>query len=469
MNMKTLLALVASAAALAACGGGAAAPSASNVSGTAATGAPIALATLNAYDSAGRQCATGTTAADGHFTLDVSGCGDAPALLSVLPAGATVPLTSLWKPGQSNVNVTTWTDAIVRSVLGSGAPQDLAALLSQATLVTAIGNVDAAFANFLQLNGENYDPLTSSFIANGSGMDGLLDASVVDGSSYAITIGNTEVTISSDGTWTAIDAAPGGSQYTPGTYQAVHYLQDVDGSTTGAAATDTSADNGYGGNQTYQLPGGQTLHTTNLDNLDQDYWWAGLVGSATLVRGIGASPVNPYMAGTLMVCQAVANTGIGGTDPESGTTFQNLKSTDVLVNPGATRITSAADLAGVKLSHYVEDCFEGGTIPATVNTQTATYNAIQFDADGNATVTHTIDGILKTDTVAAAEVTSALNGTPFSRQVTDANGTTTGYFTFTAYTYTSAYGQKKTVVIEHGAPQTTTLSRGYVALWTNSL
>lgn len=205
-RLHPLLALFGSAALLAACGGDggdspapAPAPS-TTVRGVAATGLAIANASVTLVDADGSSVdpAAVTTAADGSFSINADGLrapfslrvsftqdGVARTLYSVLPAAT---------GGAANTaNITPLTDAIAVLVAPGGNP---AALTDPAALAAALGGSNAnAFGNAVAtLNavlasdpaiaaalaaaagaGNSFNPVTTTFSANGTGVDAVLD------------------------------------------------------------------------------------------------------------------------------------------------------------------------------------------------------------------------------------------------------------------------------------------------------
>ncbi len=497
---KNLLAVsIMTATLLSACGGGgggsstgsSSGGSASTITGTAATGKPIANATVNAYNAAG-QCGTATTDANGNFSMNVSKCSGDTVL--DIPYGANYLYslaTSQYLANGSVVNITPWSSAILNGVLGNSVTAQGAQAIAKAMTATLEQQIATASKQLVSaLPGtygisSGFDPMHSPFTANSTGFDAVLDNTTINNGA-TITVktnsGGLPLQISSDGTVTQISLKPTGSQQNAD-YIDINYQQPVDGSTTTVHATDSASSNanGQGGNQAFPAtPIGSTglstpgFYTTTPDNLNTNYYW----GPAAIqyVNQYFSNPQNPYMAGATMVCQQVPGNGISGTAQQTpngngpqGGSFSNLKSTDVLVTSQATRLTQAAQLANLTFGNYYEDCSQGDTLPATINTAGTVYNQLQFDANGNLTVTTTNGGTSATPQtfkLTAAQVTSMLNGTP----QTIATGTAgvNGYTTFNAYTFTSAYGATKYLIVEHGGSGTSAgnISRGYVGIWT---
>lgn len=172
----------------------------SSLSGTAAQGAAIANAKITIKDANGRT-RTGTTGSDGTYTIDVSGTVQ-PLLVKIdLTSGTSI--FSVAALGSGVCNVTPLTDLVVQSyfqVLGTTAatafltPTSATPYPSAVQVQTIEKVVVAMVARTLQANG--LDPtqtslFTTTFTANGSGIDAVLDQTTVSGSSVTITSGGT--------------------------------------------------------------------------------------------------------------------------------------------------------------------------------------------------------------------------------------------------------------------------------------
>lgn len=182
---------------LQACGGGSSStttPTPANMSGTAATGAAVAGATITIKDAAGAS-KTATTGADGKYTVDVAGM-TAPFLVKVdLPGG-----TALYSVGGAAgvVNVHPFTHLIIKTwyeVQGktmdaafadpAGNPPPSSTEIKMITIV-----VEEIVQKWLVDKGidpANFDLISTPFDANGTGFDGVLDLSKI-AANGAITI-----------------------------------------------------------------------------------------------------------------------------------------------------------------------------------------------------------------------------------------------------------------------------------------
>lgn len=182
---------------IAGCGGGGTSNvpgTATSISGTAATGAPV-VGQVVAIDANGTRF-TATTSSAGAYTINVAG-GTAPFILTVIgmSGGKAVTLNSVATAVGQTVNITPLTDLIVSTASGQPGGAALSDLCSSAvaadqtqckaalTAAATPANLSAAVTAVTQmiapLNGTNIDPLNGAFTANGTGMDALLDAILV--------------------------------------------------------------------------------------------------------------------------------------------------------------------------------------------------------------------------------------------------------------------------------------------------
>lgn len=164
------------------------------ITGTAATGMPIAGRVV-AIDKNG-QTFQATTNALGAYTVNVAG-GTAPFILTIIgtSGGKTVNLSSVATAAGQTVNITPLTDLIVSTAAGqpggaalvnlctSAVPADQAscnAALTAATSGTKLNDAVTAVKDMIKdLNTGSVDPLHGSFTANGSGFDAVLDSILV--------------------------------------------------------------------------------------------------------------------------------------------------------------------------------------------------------------------------------------------------------------------------------------------------
>lgn len=170
-------------------GGGSGPVTATSLSGTVATGAPVANAIVTVLDSAGHT-ATGTTDANGAYNgLAISGMSAPLVLVATDPTGGT-PLVSMLPSvptgsTSATANVTTMTTAVAALLTPDGNPLDLTNSGQASSLVTsgavnkAMATLDTALGSVLaanQVTAQGYNPVTTSFTANRTGADAVLDA-----------------------------------------------------------------------------------------------------------------------------------------------------------------------------------------------------------------------------------------------------------------------------------------------------
>lgn len=213
-------------AVLAACGGGGAGdsptPAATLLSGVAATGGALAGATVTVIDSdastADKSVSTGT---DGAYTVDVSGL-KAPLLLKVnatvqgsaLELVAVVPNLSL--AASNTANITPLTNAVAALIAPGG---DTSALASadalKALSVANLSNASTLLVNTLAGDpaikaalGNGFDPLTTAFLANGSGIDGVLDKLDISVTGSSVSITNLAAPATDSGNAAAVTLTP---------------------------------------------------------------------------------------------------------------------------------------------------------------------------------------------------------------------------------------------------------------------
>ncbi|HWV15966.1 MAG TPA: hypothetical protein VN030_11105 [Cellvibrio sp.] len=168
---------------------------AANLQGTAAIGAAIS-GTVIAIDINGLASPAATTSAEGAFIVDVTGM-TAPFILTITGTsnGKQVSLNSIASSVGQTVNITPLTDLIVSTAAGmpgasalaskcvpvnNQTPQECLDFLTAATTANNLSNAVTAVKNMIApLNTGNADPITSSFSADGTGMDKLLDQIVM--------------------------------------------------------------------------------------------------------------------------------------------------------------------------------------------------------------------------------------------------------------------------------------------------
>lgn len=235
---KDLALVTALAAALAeACGGGGGGgdspsppppppppPAPTVLKGVAAVGAPLAGATITVIDgdSTTADPAAVTAGSDGSYTINVSGL-KAPLVVKAsgtvegAPVQSLAVVPALTANADNTANVTPLTNAVAALVAPGGDPQ---ALLTPATLAAngtpaKVANAAALVVNTLATDtqiaaalGANFNPLSTPFTANGSGIDGVLDALSVDVTPAGVSITNLAAPVGSSGQPAAVTLTP---------------------------------------------------------------------------------------------------------------------------------------------------------------------------------------------------------------------------------------------------------------------
>lgn len=179
-------------------------PAATMIEGTVAVGAAVPRATVTIKDAdAATADVTGVADANGAYALDVSSLR--PPLL-VMATGtlngeavnvvAVVPV--LAANADNTANVTSLTNAVAALIAPGG---DMNAL-SSATIMAAVTAGSVADASTLVVNtlksnpkfaallGDGFNPLTTPFSANGTGIDSVLDQVAVEVSTSGVAITN---------------------------------------------------------------------------------------------------------------------------------------------------------------------------------------------------------------------------------------------------------------------------------------
>ncbi len=190
--------------------------------GTVAVGAAVPGATVTVKDAdAATADVTGSADASGAYALDVSGLvppllvtavgtlnGDPVSIAAVVPA--------LTAAADNTANVTTLTNAVAALVAPGG---DLNALNSTAAIAavnpTTVANASTLLVNTLKSNpvfatllGTDFNPLTTPFVANGTGIDSVVDQVEVAVSTTGVAITNLTAPSTETGQPAAVTLTP---------------------------------------------------------------------------------------------------------------------------------------------------------------------------------------------------------------------------------------------------------------------
>ena len=189
---------------LAACSDNPPEPEATRLSGVAATGAPMAGATITVVDgdAATADPSPVTAGPDGRYTIDVSALkgplvvnangsvdGEPVSMVAVVPS----PTAAV----DNAVNVTPLTNAVAALVAPGGDPQALRTAATLASAVTArkVDDATTLLVNTLKSDpriaaaiGASFSPLSTPFAADGTGIDAVLDQLAIEVSSAGVAI-----------------------------------------------------------------------------------------------------------------------------------------------------------------------------------------------------------------------------------------------------------------------------------------
>ncbi len=181
------------------------------LSGTAASGAPIASATITLKDKNG-SLKTGVTGTDGKYSFDITSM--TPPFLIKVPLGQTYLYSVVTSSGTANVHP--YTDLIIRNwYMVKGSDVDTAfgstgALPSPPTEAD-ISTIEAAVRNIMKtwlqqenLDASSFNLITSSFDADSIGFDKILDMTMVSiDAAGQVTVDSCDPSTGIDGTMVA--------------------------------------------------------------------------------------------------------------------------------------------------------------------------------------------------------------------------------------------------------------------------
>lgn len=177
-------------------------PSSVVLSGTAATGAALADASLKIYDATGAVVCEIKTGSDGAYSCDL-GISPKPPFVLVATLDDTKLVSIAPDATTGTVNITPLTNLIASTLSSNGDPQQLVedikstpASVDAAKVKASVDRVMTALKPLLDALGTQGNPITTAFKADGTGQDRLLDLLQVsvrpDGSGA-----NNEVTVKS--------------------------------------------------------------------------------------------------------------------------------------------------------------------------------------------------------------------------------------------------------------------------------
>jgi hypothetical protein len=195
------------------------------LSGTAASGKPIAGAALILKDSLG-QSLSATTAANGTYSLDTTGLTP-PFLIQIASGGSTTLYSVSADANPQTVNVTPLTDVIVRSWYGvqnvsvdtafnAPASNPAPAPASVSVISTLVQNTMQLWLNQAGVTAGTFNLISTPFTANGTGVDLVLDQTTVNPSTGSLVISDGTITQTSTLTVTPATGSIGVATTTTG-------------------------------------------------------------------------------------------------------------------------------------------------------------------------------------------------------------------------------------------------------------
>lgn len=162
-------------------GGDQPAAPATMLSGTAATGAAFADATLTVFDQTGAKVCEVKTNPDGTYTCSLPAGTKAPLVIQAVRDDLTLYSTTA-STATGTTNVTPLTTVIVAQLSPNGDPSKLAAAIqadagavTQGSISAQVSKLVAALQPLLDALNLSIDPMSGVFVANGTGQDRVLD------------------------------------------------------------------------------------------------------------------------------------------------------------------------------------------------------------------------------------------------------------------------------------------------------
>jgi hypothetical protein len=188
-------------------------PAATMIEGTVAVGAAVPGAAITVADAdAATADVTGTADATGTYALDVSSLKpplviSASGTLNGDPVSVVAVVPSLTASADNTANVTSLTNAVAALIAPGGDLNALSSATAIAALTpTAVADASALVVNTLKSNpefaallGDGFDPLTTPFTANGTGIDSVLDQVAVEVGTSGVAITNLSAPVGDDG------------------------------------------------------------------------------------------------------------------------------------------------------------------------------------------------------------------------------------------------------------------------------
>jgi hypothetical protein len=186
---------------LVACGGGSSTPQALSIDGIAATGAPMASASISVFDATGSLVVEGVVGADGKYSLTIPAGKVAPYVF-VVDDGVDKLVSILGSNNSATVNINQITDLVAAKLSPSGNPLSLSSEITKGSATASASAITAASTVvqtalqplFTATNVSSFDPFSVKFSTNGTGVDKVLDMLDIK-INPAGTTSNVEVTV----------------------------------------------------------------------------------------------------------------------------------------------------------------------------------------------------------------------------------------------------------------------------------
>lgn len=182
MVYRTLGAVLLSAMLAAGCGGDGGSsspgPATAEISGVAATGAPMAGAAITVYDRDGKAVATATAEPTGTYRLQIPLTTPAPLVVEAVRDDTTL-VSTFAETKTMRLNVTPLTNLMAAMLAPDGNPRSLRSntgSVTSARVEEALQDILTLLKPLLTAVGDSANPLTGTFEANGTGHDRVLDA-----------------------------------------------------------------------------------------------------------------------------------------------------------------------------------------------------------------------------------------------------------------------------------------------------
>ncbi|PIT75337.1 hypothetical protein [Limnohabitans sp. B9-3] len=183
-------------------GGGLTSPQAIAIDGIAATGAPMASASVSVFDATGSLVVEGVVVgADGKYSLSIPAGKVAPYTF-VVDDGVDKLVSILGSSNSTTVNINQITDLVAAKLSPSGNPLSLSTEIAKGSVTATTSAITSASTVvqtalkplFTAANVSSFDPFSVKFATNGTGVDKVLDMLDIK-ITPAGTTSNVEVTV----------------------------------------------------------------------------------------------------------------------------------------------------------------------------------------------------------------------------------------------------------------------------------